>query len=271
MQLRRFGNRCYGNGCVMLGAAALLIAGPARAETLGAAANASRPSPITVNNASAGGLKIVPARQLVLNTAIMTGRTAVETPPHVNHVISLGGEGIASGIMNAADKSGTVSVEQLSGNGHMSFSRAIVAGEYVEFRALPTFARSGRLPIAGARLTSGMGMRIHPVLGGYRAHQGIDLAAPVGTPVVATSDGFVSRAGWFGSYGLFVSLEHNGGTQSRYGHMSQLNVAPGQNVKAGEIIGYVGSTGRSTGPHLHYELRIGGQPVNPLPERKASR
>lgn len=122
-----------------------------------------------------------------------------------------------------------------------------------------------RMPVEGVRLTSNFGMREHPILGGRRAHKGIDLAAPTGTPIYATADGTVSKAEWFSGYGLYVSLEHGGQMQTRYGHMSRLNVANGQHVRKGEIIGYVGSTGRSTGPHLHYEVRVAGEAVNPLP------
>jgi murein DD-endopeptidase MepM/ murein hydrolase activator NlpD len=122
-----------------------------------------------------------------------------------------------------------------------------------------------RTPIEGFRFTSAFGMRDHPVVGGRRAHKGIDLAAPTGTPIYATADGMVSKAEWFSSYGLYVSLEHGGEIQTRYGHMSRLNVASGQQVRKGDLIGYVGSTGRSTGPHLHYEVRVAGQAVNPMP------
>ena len=126
-----------------------------------------------------------------------------------------------------------------------------------------------RMPVDGARLSSDYGTRIHPVLGGRRGHKGIDLAGATGTPIHATADGIVSRADWFSSYGLYVSLEHGGSLQTRYGHMSRLNVAAGQRVRKGEIIGYVGSTGRSTGPHLHYEVRIAGAAVNPVPYLQA--
>ena len=122
-----------------------------------------------------------------------------------------------------------------------------------------------RMPVSGAALTSGFGMRWHPVIGGRRAHKGVDLAEPVGSPVYATADGMVSRADWFSSYGLFISLEHGGNIQTRYGHLSRLNVAAGQTVHKGDLIGYVGTTGRSTGPHLHYEVRIAGVAVNPIP------
>ncbi len=122
-----------------------------------------------------------------------------------------------------------------------------------------------RMPLEGAALTSGFGMRTHPVLGGRRAHAGIDLAAPTGTPVYATANGVVGRADWFSSYGLFISLNHGASTETRYAHLSRLAVAAGDTVKKGDLIGYVGSTGRSTGPHLHYEVRVDGVAVNPIP------
>ena len=122
-----------------------------------------------------------------------------------------------------------------------------------------------RMPVNNATMTSGFGLRWHPVIGGRRQHKGVDLGQPIGTPVYATADGMVSKAEWFSSYGLFISLEHGGNIQTRYGHLSRLNVAAGQMVHKGDLIGYVGSTGRSTGPHLHYEVRIAGVAVNPIP------
>lgn len=121
------------------------------------------------------------------------------------------------------------------------------------------------MPLESERLTSGFGMRWHPVLGGRREHKGVDLAGPVGTPVHATADGIVGRADWFSGYGLYIQLEHGGQLETRYGHMSRLNVAAGQMVHKGDVIGYVGMTGRTTGPHLHYEVRVGGLAVNPIP------
>jgi murein DD-endopeptidase MepM/ murein hydrolase activator NlpD len=132
-----------------------------------------------------------------------------------------------------------------------------------------TVSIPSRVPVEGVRLTSDYGLRYHPVLGGRRAHKGVDLAGPVGTPIHATADGVVSKAEWFSSYGLYVSLEHGGEIQTRYGHMSRLAVAAGQQVRKGDVIGFIGSTGRSTGPHLHYEVRIAGQAVNPVPYMQA--
>ena len=125
----------------------------------------------------------------------------------------------------------------------------------------PTVLPSG-MPVA-ARVSSGFGWRTHPTLGGHRAHSGVDLAAPYGSPVIATADGIVGQADWRGGYGLFVAVE-SGGVQTRYAHMSRLNVVAGQRVRRGDVIGYVGSTGRSTGPHLHYEVRVNGRAVDPL-------
>ncbi len=122
-----------------------------------------------------------------------------------------------------------------------------------------------RMPLEGAQLTSNYGMRTHPVLGGRRKHTGIDLAAPTGTPIYATADGVIGRADWYSSYGLYISINHGASMETRYAHLSRLAVAAGDNVKKGDLIGYVGSTGRSTGPHLHYEVRVDGLAVNPIP------
>lgn len=119
------------------------------------------------------------------------------------------------------------------------------------------------LPLARAVLTSNYGMRIHPVLGGARKHEGIDLAAPRGTPVYAPADGTVERASWFSSYGNFIEIDHGGSMETRYGHLSGYAVAAGDHVTKGQLIGYVGTTGRSTGPHLHYEVRVAGAAVDP--------
>ncbi len=128
-----------------------------------------------------------------------------------------------------------------------------------------TVAIPSIMPLASAKMTSNYGMREHPVIGGRRNHKGVDLAAPTGTPIYATADGVVSRADRFSSYGLYIALQHGADLETRYAHMSRLAVAAGQRVNKGDIIGYVGSTGRSTGPHLHYEVRMDGVAVNPIP------
>jgi len=127
--------------------------------------------------------------------------------------------------------------------------------------------RSGflRTPLDGARITSGFGMRQHPVLGFTRMHQGVDFAAPTGTPVVAAADGTVSSVGPRSTYGRTVTLSHQGGTETLYAHLSSFapGLAPGQRVRQGQMIGRVGSTGLSSGPHLHYEILRDGRQVNP--------
>lgn len=128
----------------------------------------------------------------------------------------------------------------------------------------PSVSLPSRNPLQGGALTSDYGMRTHPVLGGRRSHKGIDIAAPTGTPIYATADGLVSKAEPFSSYGNYVAIEHGASVQTRYAHMSRIAVAAGARVKKGDIIGYVGSTGRSTGPHLHYEVRVNGESVNPM-------
>jgi murein DD-endopeptidase MepM/ murein hydrolase activator NlpD len=122
-------------------------------------------------------------------------------------------------------------------------------------------------PVKEFRYTSGFGVRGNPFGGhGGEMHPGMDMAAPTGTPVYATADGIVSRAErTYGGYGNLVQLEHGKGLETRYGHLSQILVHDGQRVHRGDLIALVGSTGRSTGSHLHYEVRIDGRAVNPMP------
>lgn len=117
-------------------------------------------------------------------------------------------------------------------------------------------------PVVYTRISSPYGYRVHPVLHTVRMHTGIDYAAPEGTPIKAAADGVVVFKGWKGGYGNTVMIQHANGVETLYGHMSAFSPSQGK-VSAGEIIGYVGTTGRSTGPHLHYEARVNGQPVNP--------
>lgn len=122
---------------------------------------------------------------------------------------------------------------------------------------------SAGVPVRSRGMTSGFGMRPHPSLGGMRFHAGIDLAAREGDGVFATAEGRVVQSGWSGGYGLAVTIDHGNGLQTRYAHLSRLGVMAGEDVRSGELVGFVGSTGRSTGPHLHYELRRFGRPIDP--------
>jgi murein DD-endopeptidase MepM/ murein hydrolase activator NlpD len=119
------------------------------------------------------------------------------------------------------------------------------------------------MPVNGP-ITSYFGYRYHPILHFTRFHAGLDIGAAWGSPIVAAADGQVVSAGWAGGYGREVQIAHGSGITSLYGHMSEIVASPGSFVHRGQLIGYVGSSGLSTGPHLHFEVRQGGQPVNPL-------
>lgn len=121
-----------------------------------------------------------------------------------------------------------------------------------------------RTPAKGASLSSGFGARLDPFLGRPAFHSGLDFEVEYGQPVKATAEGRVVSAGWSGGYGNMVEIDHGGGLSTRYGHMSAIAVAVGDQVRIGTVVGRVGSTGRSTGPHLHYETRVNGEAVNPL-------
>ena len=125
-------------------------------------------------------------------------------------------------------------------------------------------------PVAG-HITSGFGMRYHPILHYERFHAGLDFGAAYGSPIVAAANGQVVAAGWAGGYGHEVQIAHGGGVITLYGHMSEIVARSGEMVRQGQVIGYVGSTGLSTGPHLHFEVRVNGQAVNPLDVRLQTR
>ena len=126
-------------------------------------------------------------------------------------------------------------------------------------------------PVRLASLTSSYGTRSDPFKGRRAQHNGIDLAGPIGTPIYATADGIVKRAGWnSGGYGNFIEIDHGKGITTRYAHLSKVQVRAGERVERGVQIGKMGSTGRSTGSHLHYEVRIDGRAVNPIPFMKST-
>lgn len=125
------------------------------------------------------------------------------------------------------------------------------------------------VPMQGAKVTSGFGRRIDPFHRRWAMHTGIDFSGPVGAPVYATNDGVVKFASWQGSYGQQIEIAHGLGLSTRYAHLSKILVKPGQRVKEGTVIGHEGSTGRSTGKHLHYEVYFNGHPLNPANFLKA--
>jgi hypothetical protein len=126
-----------------------------------------------------------------------------------------------------------------------------------------------RTPITGARLSSSFGTRRHPANGFNAMHKGVDFAAPKGTPIIAAGSGVVREAGWKGSFGRYIRIKHNATYDTAYAHMTRIapHITAGSRVKQGEIIGYVGSTGRSTGAHLHYEILVNNRQVNPMTVR----
>ncbi len=140
----------------------------------------------------------------------------------------------------------------------LSSVRSVVERQQVLASATPSI-----WPTAGW-LTSSFGGRRDPFTGGLDYHAGLDISADPGKPVRATADGAINQAGWGGNYGNMVLVQHRFGLSTRYGHMSRLAVTPGQTVRRGDVIGYVGSTGRSTSAHLHYEVLLNGQAINPL-------
>lgn len=133
-----------------------------------------------------------------------------------------------------------------------------IKGESVKKALLKT-------PVDGARLTSGFGNRKHPIQGYTKMHKGVDFGAPKGTPVMAAGDGVIERCNKFGGYGNYICIKHGGNTKTAYAHLCRFakGIKTGKKVKQGNIIGYVGSTGNSTGPHLHYEVIQNGKHVNP--------
>jgi murein DD-endopeptidase MepM/ murein hydrolase activator NlpD len=120
-------------------------------------------------------------------------------------------------------------------------------------------------PVDNVRLTSSFGVRSDPFHGGAAMHAGLDIPGPIGTPIYATADGVIGRTGRFGGYGNLITVNHGKGIETRYGHLSKILVAQNTRVRRGQLIGLMGSTGRSTGSHLHYEVRIDGTAVNPIP------
>ena len=114
------------------------------------------------------------------------------------------------------------------------------------------------------QMASGYGRRVDPVYGTMKFHEGMDFACDVGTPVYATGDGTVKAADWHSGYGNRIDIDHGFGYLTRYAHLSKISVKPGQSVKRGDLIGLSGNTGKSTGPHVHYEVRLKDVPQNPV-------
>jgi murein DD-endopeptidase MepM/ murein hydrolase activator NlpD len=123
-----------------------------------------------------------------------------------------------------------------------------------------------RKPVPTAIMRSGFGSRRHPILGYTKMHTGVDWAAPMGTPIYASGNGMIEKAGWESGYGKYIRIKHNNGYETAYGHMTAFarGMEPGARVRQGQVIGFVGSTGESTGAHVHYEILVNGRFVDPM-------
>lgn len=179
------------------------------------------------------------------------------------------GEGVEAGIGGDAPASDAADIADTADLPAMEARAAQLAGTLdvvearIEQRMQWISSTPAITPVKGI-LTSGFGYRTDPLTHGNGNHQGIDIAAAPGQPVLASADGIVMRTGLQGGLGKAVFLAHGYGLTTRYGHLSAITVQPGQRVKRGDVVGRVGNTGRSTGYHLHYEVRLDGNPVNPL-------
>jgi murein DD-endopeptidase MepM/ murein hydrolase activator NlpD len=171
-----------------------------------------------------------------------------------------------------------------AGTGHLVYAEMVLSGtRFRLYRYQPADGEPGyynalgedirkallRTPIDGARITSGFGMRLHPLLGYSRMHRGVDFGASIGTAIYAAGDGVVTRAGRVSGYGNYVEIEHNAQYATAYGHLSAFarGLHEGERVRQGEVIGYVGMSGMATGPHLHYEVHYQGAQIDPLSVR----
>ena len=209
---------------------------------------------------AAGASPQVAAQYLaVLATEIDVGE--VDPNDGFDMVLSASRELLYAGLDRAVG--GDLRLVRWNANGHSEWINAANV-------ARPAPVESGMaLPAAGP-ITSYFGYRYHPILHFTRFHAGIDIGANWGSPIVAAADGQVTGAGWSGGYGREVEIAHAGGLRSIYGHMSEIVASPGSFVRRGQLIGYVGSSGLSTGPHLHFEVRRGATPINPLAVRIVS-
>jgi murein DD-endopeptidase MepM/ murein hydrolase activator NlpD len=230
--------------------AAQLIAGPAmeRAAVTPYAAQLKKLAAETDRR-----VQLVEARQYALAAALQDQDVDPETLKQLGFYPAPAGTGAMGGPFDSA-------------NADPTFKQLFTSWKKLDNIASGAIAIPSEKPLKTAEFTSGFGSRDDPFRHGAAFHPGIDLAAPYGSPVYATADGTVLRAGWnSGGYGNLVEIDHGRGIVTRYGHMSKILVSAGQKVTRGQEVGEVGSTGRSTGNHLHYEVRIDNSPVNPIP------
>ncbi|KTW16162.1 M23 family metallopeptidase [Sphingomonas sanguinis] len=217
-----------------------------------------------MNQLLLSGKSIASRVRSVLCTAAVIGLTttaaiaapAPSAPKAPSHKpSSVGGEFIPA---NSAEASADLRTDQ-------QFRTLFQTWKKMDARPNGVIAIPSVHPVEKLQFTSNFGIRTDPFRGTAAMHAGVDIPGPVGTPIYATADGIVDHASWQGGYGNMVEINHGKGIATRYGHLSKILVADGARVTRGQLIALMGSTGRSTGPHLHYEVRMDGHAVNPVP------
>jgi murein DD-endopeptidase MepM/ murein hydrolase activator NlpD len=204
-------------------------------------------------------VKQIEQRQQILAAMIAGQKVDPEAIAKLGYVEALGTNGAQGGPFDSATQADP------------TFKSLFTSWKKLDNLADGAIAVPSDKPVKTAEFTSGYGTRTDPFRGGAARHQGIDLAAAIGTPIYATADGTISEAGYnSGGYGNLIKVDHGRGIETRYGHLSAILVSPGQRITRGQVIGRMGSTGRSTGSHLHYEVRIDGRAVNPIPFMKSN-
>lgn len=198
-------------------------------------------------------VQLVEQRQLALAAALESEDVDPETLKRLGFYPATAGTGAVGGPFD-------------SSNADPTFKQLFTSWKKLDNLAGGAIAIPSDKPVKTAEFTSAFGVRSDPFRRGAALHAGIDLAGPVGTEIYATADGTVLRSGWnSGGYGNLIEIDHGRGIVTRYGHLSRILVSTGDHISRGQLIGRMGSTGRSTGSHLHYEVRIDDRPVNPIP------
>ena len=277
------------------------FSGYSAARLINSFATATAPAPTALAAATEARARMIEQRQSLIETALAGGKIdpaalktalqSVGTPGVFARVenAQLAQAGLAARALDVRYQATAAELKSL-GLTPARLGAAGTGGPFESAHADPTFKalftswkkldtlQGGAIAVpsdkpikTAASFTSGFGVRSDPFQGRAAMHPGIDLAGPMGTPIYATADGVVLRAGWnAGGYGNLVEVDHGKGIATRYGHMSAILVSAGQHIVRGQQIGRMGSTGRSTGSHLHYEVRIDGRPVNPIPFMKST-
>ncbi|MGK6321231.1 M23 family metallopeptidase [Sphingomonas sp. DT-204] len=229
--------------------------------------------PVSVDdgkNSVLAPLQRIEARQVALARAAQraTEERLAMTTNHLRR-LGIGPERFVSGGMGgpfeAADSADAAAEINTAADSDVQFKTLFQTWKKLDTLEQGAISIPSMQPVQNLSFTSNFGIRSDPFRGVAAMHAGVDIPGPIGTPIYATADGIVARAGRASGYGNLVEINHGKGIETRYGHMSKILVTPNTRVKRGQLIGLMGSTGRSTGSHLHYEVRIDGRAVNPVP------